>query len=361
MACGGPSSSSDNSLTNELAHHLGQVSLDASPILPAKVTKPVRNYSLKQLEIMATIGTGTFGRVILVRDNPTSKFYALKVMNISEVIKLQQVQHVNSEKEILSHISHPFIVNLNWTHHDNRFLYMLLDFVIGGELFAYLRAAQRFTNDMAVFYSSEIVMALDYLHSLNIIYRDLKPENILIDGDGHIRITDFGFSKRLEDKRKLTYTLCGTPEYLAPEIIQGRGHGKAVDWWALGILIFEMLVGYPPFFDEHPFRIYEKILSDRPDFPRHLESPAKDIVKRLLTHDTTKRLGCMRNGIDDVKTHKWFKCLDWDAAFQRKLKPPIIPQVRHPGDTCNFDKYPEDGWLCTPPVTGADLEPFKDF
>lgn len=187
---------------------------------------------------------------------------------------------------------------------------MLLEYVVGGELFTHLRRAGRFTNDMTRFYASEIVLAIEYLHSKDIIYRDLKPENLLIDHQGHIKITDFGFAKKVVDRYSYkkekenkgsyslimvrTWTLCGTPEYLAPEIIQSKGHGKAVDWWALGILIFEMLAGYPPFFDDNSFGIYEKILMGKVQFSAHFDPLAKDLLKRLLVSDRTKRLGNLK-------------------------------------------------------------------
>lgn len=332
---------------------------EASPVLTARTPHFSRKYSLRELEIQQTIGTGTFGRVVLARDIPTHHFYALKIMTVSEVIRLRQVEHVNNEKNILASISHPFIVNMIWTYHDNRFLYMLLEYVPGGELFTYLRTAHRFDNATSLFFASEIVMAMDYLHSQLIVYRDLKPENILLDNTGHIKLTDFGFAKRIEERR--TYTLCGTPEYLAPEIIQGRGHGREVDWWALGILIYEMLIGYPPFFDEHPFRIYEKILEGKVEWPRVVEANAKDLIKKLLVRDVTRRLGSLKHGVDDVKQHRWFRVLDWDSVLQRKVVPPIIPRVTHPGDTRNFERYPEDGWFNVPPLKDQDIEPFKDF
>ncbi|CDQ82686.1 unnamed protein product [Oncorhynchus mykiss] len=185
-------------------------------------------------------GTGTFGRVFLVKDKKSRAFYALKAMKIPDVIRLKQEQHVHNEKEVLTEVNHPFLIRLFWTHHDDRLLYMLMDYVPGGELFSYLRSRGRFSNTTGLFYSTEIVCAIEYLHSKEIVYRDLKPENILLDSEGHIRLTDFGFAKKLSDR---TWTLCGTPEYLAPEVIQSKGHGRAVDWWALGILIFEMLAG----------------------------------------------------------------------------------------------------------------------
>uniref|UniRef100_A0A096MH66 Protein kinase cAMP-dependent X-linked catalytic subunit n=1 Tax=Poecilia formosa TaxID=48698 RepID=A0A096MH66_POEFO len=347
---------------------------------------------------MATVGTGTFGRVFLVKDKKSKAFFALKQMKISDVIRLKQEQHVHNEKEVLTEISHPFLIRLFWTHHDDRFLYMLMDYVPGGELFSYLRSRGRFSNATGLFYTSEIVCAIEYLHSKEIVYRDLKPENILLDSEGHIRLTDFGFAKKLSDSNSnkvktakkrnnsplkistaknnvcsdiqttpknahapRTWTLCGTPEYLAPEVIQSKGHGRAVDWWALGILVFEMLAGYPPFFDDNPFGIYQKILSGKLEFPRHLDFYVKDLIKKFLVIDRARRLGNMKNGADDVKKHRWFKTVDWEAVPLRKLKPPIVPKVSHEGDTSNFDMYPDDDWKKDPPVPPKDLEIFKNF
>ncbi|XP_006825885.1 cAMP-dependent protein kinase catalytic subunit PRKX-like [Saccoglossus kowalevskii] len=317
-----------------------------------------RQYKLEDFDIHKTVGTGTFGRVVLVKDKKTKTYFALKVLNISEVIRLKQIEHIMSEKSILQQINHPFLIKLCWSHHDNTFLYMLLEYACGGELFTFLRDQGRFNTANALFYAAEIITSLDYLHNLDIVYRDLKPENVLLDRDGHVKITDFGFAKKLEDK---TWTLCGTPEYLAPEIIQSKGHGMSVDWWALGILIFEMLVGYPPFFDDNPFGIYEKILAAKIEWPRHLDLNAKDLIKRLLVIDRTKRLGAMKNGAEDIKKHKWFKGIDWEEVTDRKLTPPIIPEVLHDGDTQNFDEYDEEDWQNAAEVSEKDVEIFKDF
>jgi len=325
-----------------------------------------RKLSYRSFEIGDTLGTGTFGRVRLVAHpappgSNKHKFpstYALKILKKSEIIKLKQVEHIKAEKSILSRINHPFIVTLYSNFQDERSVYMLMEYVIGGELFSQLRKVGRFSDSTAKFYASEIVLALEYLHMQNIVYRDLKPENLLIDKEGHIKITDFGFAKYVEDR---TWTLCGTPEYLAPEIIQSKGHGKAVDWWALGILIYEMLAGYPPFYDENPFGIYQKILGGKFEFPHHFDANVKDLIKKLLTADRTKRFGCLKNGADDIKKHPWFKSVDWGKTFNRKAKPPFVPGYKSATDTSNFDKYPDSDPDNSVTLSAKDKELFKDF
>jgi len=318
----------------------------------AKLTK-------KKFLVGETLGTGTFGRVRMVTYNyKKPMYYALKMLKKSEIIRLKQVEHIKSEKSILSQINHPFIVVLYASFQDDNNLFMLMEYIIGGELFSQLRKVGRFSNDTSRFYAAEIVLALEYLHSKNIVYRDLKPENLLIDKDGHMKITDFGFAKVVEDR---TWTLCGTPEYLAPEIIQSKGHGKAVDWWALGILIYEMLAGYPPFYDENPFGIYQKILAGKIEFPRHFDPNAKDLVKKLLTADRTKRFGCLKDGAEDIKRHKWFKGVDWVKVYNRKVKPPFIPGYKSLDDTSNFDKYPDSEETSPAPLSQKDKDLFKEF
>lgn len=318
---------------------------------------------LEDFEMIKTIGTGTFGRVCLCRDR-SGAFHAMKIMEISDIFRLKQVEHVKNEKAILLQVQHPFIIRMFWTHHDATSLYMLFEYVSGGELFTYLRNAGRFTSATGAFYAAEIVLALEYLHRLHIVYRDLKPENLLLDKEGHLKITDFGFAKKLHDR---TWTLCGTPEYLAPEIIQSKGHNRAVDWWALGVLIYEMLAGHPPYLDANPFAIYEKILAGRVEWSKYIDPVAKDLIKKLLVNDRTRRLGSMRNGAEDVKRHRWFRGTNWDDVLEKKLKPPIVPKVSHDGDTGNFDDYPERDALMKRPtsscssVSEKDADTFDDF
>ncbi|EDV98040.1 GH17207 [Drosophila grimshawi] len=323
-----------------------------------QTAKGIRKYHLDDYKIIKTVGTGTFGRVCLCLDTVSEKYCAMKILAITEVIRLKQIEHVKNERNILREIRHPFVISLEWSTKDSTNLYMIFDYVCGGELFTYLRNAGKFTTQTSNFFAAEIVSALEYLHSLQIVYRDLKPENLLINRDGHLKITDFGFAKKLRDR---TWTLCGTPEYIAPEIIQSKGHNKAVDWWALGVLIYEMLVGYPPFYDEQPFGIYEKILNGKIEWERHMDAVAKDLIKKLLVNDRTKRLGNMKNGADDVKRHRWFKHLNWTDVYNKKLKPPILPEVQHDGDTGNFDDYPEEDGKPVKVVDQRDLQLFNEF
>ncbi|PWA02227.1 hypothetical protein BB558_001651 [Smittium angustum] len=306
---------------------------------PFKQNGPLNNHKgLANYNVKKTLGTGTFGRVYLSNKKNSPEFYAIKVLKKSQVVKFKQVEHINNEKNILESISHPFIVKLHCTFQDLRSLYMVMDFVPGGELFSHLRRHGRFSEDVAKFYTSEIVLAVEFLHRNNIVYRDMKPENLLLDSDGHIKITDFGFSKHVVDR---TWTLCGTPEYLAPEIISGKGHGKAVDWWAIGILIYEMTVGFPPFYDSNPYGTYAKILSGKFDLPQFLTQSAKNIISRLLTTEESARLGNLETGSEEIKRHPWFFVVNWNMIIHRQVTPPIKPKYMYPGDTSNFDSYPE--------------------
>lgn len=294
---------------------------------------------LNDFDIHRTLGTGSFGRVHLVQYRSTGQYFAMKVLKKSEVVRLKQVEHIQNEKNILEHTHHPMLVNMLGTFQDGTYVYMILEYVQGGEMFTYLRKYQRFSNQVAKFYAAEVLLALEYLHSKNVIYRDLKPENILLDSRGHVKITDFGFAKMVPD---VTWTLCGTPDYLAPEIIQSKGYGKSVDWYALGILIFEMLAGYPPFYDEDHFKLYEKILIGKIRWPQHIDPYAKDLIKRLLTSDLTKRYGNLKGGVGDIKRHRWFADVDWRKLRKQEVAPPIVPVIKYEGDTSNFDHYEEN-------------------
>ncbi|CBZ25616.1 protein kinase A catalytic subunit [Leishmania mexicana MHOM/GT/2001/U1103] len=315
-------------------------------------------WRLSDLEMRETVGTGTFGRVRLVKHKGTGQYAALKILKKQEILRMKQVDHVMAEASLLQEIDHPFIVSMLRGYMDKNRLYILLEYVVGGELFSHLRKAGKFPNDVSKFYCAEVILAFDYLHSKSIVYRDLKPENILLDQDGNIKITDFGFAKRVMER---TFTLCGTPEYLAPEIIQSKGHNKAVDWWALGILLYEMLVGYPPFFDDSPMKIYEKILLGKVLFPRWVDSKARDFIKGLLSLDPTKRLGNLPNGAEDIKNHKYFAEVDWNVVLSKKIPAPIPVRQHKEGDTHYFDKYPDSPLNPLRTLTPAQQDCFANF
>jgi len=303
-----------------------------------------------------TLGTGAFGRVRFTTYKPTGQHYALKTLKKAAIIKMKQVDHMMSETSILIKLKHPFIVNMYGKFHDSRYVHLVLEYIVGGEFFTHLRKAGRFDNTASCFYGACIAAIFEYCHSLNIIYRDLKPENILINNDGYVKLTDFGFAKVIEHR---TYTLCGTPEYIAPEVLLNKGHGKPVDWWTLGILIYEMIVGYPPFVDEDPMGIYQKILSGKIVFPKIIDKNAKSLVKKLLTADLGKRYGNLKNGADDIKQHKWFHELSWDDLLAKKIAPPFKPQVKGATDTSQFEDYPDSTEL--PPVVAAGQDPFSSW
>ena len=193
----------------------------------------------------------------------------------------------------------------------------------GGDLFSYHRSKGSFDFEQTQFYAAQVVSIFEYLHNKDIVYRDLKPENIMIGEDGYLKMIDFGFAKVM---KKRTFTICGTPEYIAPEILLNQGHGTPVDWWTLGILIYELLAGFPPFQDEDPLKIYLKIINTKPRYPNGFDSRVKSIVKHLLRRDLSKRFGNLKNGANDIKEHRIFEEVTWDSLLQRKVPVPYAPQ-----------------------------------
>ena len=289
----------------------------------------------KDLKVVGTLGKGSFGIVQLVKDS-TGKTYALKGISKVQVIHLGQQEHVMSEKNVMVALRHPFLIRLYSTYKDANAIFFLLEPCLGGELFTILRSRQSFNEQTAQFYAACVVSAFEYMHSKNIVYRDLKPENLLLDDKGYIKITDFGFAKVVTDR---TFTLCGTPDYLAPEVVSGQGHGKGVDWWCLGILIFEMLASYPPFYDEDPMRTYSKIMHGQYACPKHFSADAVDLIKKLLHPKPTKRLGVIKGGATLIKEHPWFKSMNWEALEKRTLPCPIPVKISHSEDLTNFEDY----------------------
>jgi len=295
--------------------------------------------STSDFDVGCVLGTGTYGLVNFAIHKRTKTAVAIKSISKTKTLAGHQVPHVLAERSILSVLESPFIVNLRGSFQDTNMVYMVMDFVPGGELFTLLQANRRFPEAAARFYAAEVVAALEYLHGRDVAYRDLKPENILIDSTGHIRLTDFGFAKVVPNDWR-TFTLCGTPDYSAPEVILNKGHGKAVDWWALGVLLFEMIAGIPPFFHDDLSQCYKRILSGQLNFPSGVFSPqAQDLITGLLQQDLSRRLGNQHNGIEGVKTHPFFAGIDWVQLRTCKYKPPHIPEVRNMADTGCFEDY----------------------
>jgi len=294
--------------------------------------------NLDAFDIIKTIGTGSFGRVHLVLSHTNNKYYAMKAIPKQHIAKEQQIEHIQEEKQILSELRHPLFIQLLGTFQTRTHLFIVTNYIAGGELFAVLKKKTRFANNVAKFYAAEVTIALEYLHSKDIIYRDLKPENIMLDITGHIKLVDLGFAKHVPD---VTYTLCGTPEYMAPEVILSKAYSKAVDWYALGILIYEMLCGYPPFYDQDQLQLYKKILSGKIYWPSYVIEDAKSLIKQLITPDLTKRYGNLKNGADDIKEHKWFAGVEWANVSKLGIAPPFIPEIYNEGDTRHFQRYSE--------------------
>lgn len=309
-----------------------------------KMNEEFTNIKLTDLRRIATLGVGGFGRVELVQiAGDSSRSFALKQMKKSQIVETRQQQHIMSEKDIMMEANCDFIVKLFKTFKDRKYLYMLMESCLGGELWTILRDRGNFDDQTTRFYTACVVEAFDYLHSQGIIYRDLKPENLLLDLKGYVKLVDFGFAKRLQVGRK-TWTFCGTPEYVAPEVILNKGHDISADYWSLGVLMFELLTGTPPFTGPDPMKTYNSILKgiDAVEFPRNITRTANALIKRLCRDNPAERLGYQRGGIKDIQKHKWFEGFYWDGLQNRTLNPPIVPTVRSVVDCSNFDEYPPD-------------------
>jgi len=305
------------------------------------VREETRYPSLEELEksTIGILGTGAFGTVTLVMDYKTNNSYALKAIRKAQILELGQHNHILNEKKVMSSLDSPFLVNLLNTYKDKWKVYFLIDVCLGGELFTILRKKQSFDEPTAKFYTGCVIEAFAYMHSNDTIYRDLKPENLVVTVKGYLKVTDFGFAKVVMDT---TYTLCGTPDYLAPEIVSGQGHGRGVDWWTLGILIYEMLASFPPFFDKDQLSTYRKIINGKVRFPKYISPEAKDLIGRLLTLRQTKRLGVIKGGADRIRISSWFAKFDWVALKSQTMPAPFIPTVKSTKDMGNFQNVKPD-------------------
>jgi len=286
------------------------------------------------------LGVGAFGRVTLVMHEATDQVYALKAIRKGQVIAMKQEEHIMNEKNLLAMCDHPFLLRLVATFQDKWEIYMLTELALGGELFAYLRARQRLDEDTARFYAACVGGAFSYMHDThNMCYRDLKPENLMFDEFGYIKVVDFGFAKIVKER---TFTLCGTPEYLAPEVILSKGHNTSVDWWAFGILIFEMLNGQPPFVADDPMDIYPLIIKNDVKYPAKFSKSVKFLISQLLVSNPAERLGSLKAKSRDVIGHAWFDKIDWPQMLARQIPAPYVPEIKSRTDTSNFEEVEEE-------------------
>jgi serine/threonine protein kinase len=257
-------------------------------------------------------------------------------MSKERLIELNQQEHVIAESHILGSIQHPNVVTLYGTFQDASNVYVCLEYLAGGEVYSHLRTLRTFEVDVARFYASEILIVLQALHSNGIVYRDLKPENLVFSCEGHVKFIDFGFAKEISDR---TYTLCGTPEYLAPEVVHGEGSSFSSDWWAFGILLYEFLVGRTPFADENENAMYHRICRGDMTFPPGMDAITKNLLEGLLRVDPSTRLGCTAIGAEEIKQHMWFDGVDWRRVYAHRYTPPLLPIVDGEGDSSNFADY----------------------
>jgi len=300
--------------------------------------KPECAARLDSFKMIEVIGKGSFGKVFLVGEKKTNYMYALKVLRKDNIIKRNQVEHTKTERNVLGYVNHPFIVGLKMAFQSKDKLYFVLDYCAGGELFFHLSKVGKFQEPRAAFYAAEIVLALEHIHALDIVYRDLKPENVLLDAKGHVRLTDFGLSKEgISSSSSGATSFCGTPEYLAPEILSRQGHGRAVDWWSLGALLYEMLTGLPPFYCRDREKLFEKIRKGHLDYPRSLSAAAQALLRGLLTKDPRRRLGSETEDAEMIKKHMFFDDTHWEKLVRGDIPPPWDPQINERTDTRQFD------------------------
>uniref|UniRef100_A0A8D1EAS8 Ribosomal protein S6 kinase n=1 Tax=Sus scrofa TaxID=9823 RepID=A0A8D1EAS8_PIG len=319
-----------------------------------------------QFELLKVLGQGSFGKVFLVKKisgSDARQLYAMKVLK-KATLKVRDRVRTKMERDILVEVNHPFIVKLHYAFQTEGKLYLILDFLRGGDLFTRLSKEVMFTEEDVKFYLAELALALDHLHSLGIIYRDLKPENILLDEEGHIKLTDFGLSKESIDHEKKAYSFCGTVEYMAPEVVNRRGHTQSADWWSFGVLMFEMLTGTLPFQGKDRKETMTMILKAKLGMPQFLSPEAQSLLRMLFKRNPANRLGAGPDGVEEIKRHSFFSTIDWNKLYRREIHPPFKPATGRPEDTFYFDpeftaKTPKDSPGIPPSANAHQL--FRGF
>uniref|UniRef100_A0A0V0J6H0 non-specific serine/threonine protein kinase n=1 Tax=Schistocephalus solidus TaxID=70667 RepID=A0A0V0J6H0_SCHSO len=319
--------------------------------------------------LLKVLGKGGYGKVFLARKISgvdSGQVFAMKVLKKASIVtSAKDTAHTKTERNILEMIKHPFLVQLHYAFQTPGKLYLALEFLAGGELFTQLEREGVFMEDQASFYLAEIILAIGHLHSMGIVYRDLKPENILLDTEGHVKLTDFGLSKERVDK-DLTHTFCGTIEYMAPEILLRQGHGKSVDWWSLGTLMYDMLSGGPPFAGEDRKKTMELVLRGKFVLAPYLSREAKRLLKGLLRKNVAERLGSKEEDAEEIKAHPFFRNTNWDQVYARQVEPPFKPTLTSETDVSRFDpQFTNENPVESPdegvPISASVCDVFEGF
>ena len=335
--------------------HLGSLS-ELMALHTQEVERQQMNEKIQfhDLQPMRTIGVGSFGRVRLVYHSLTDEIYGMKSLAKRLIVKYKQENHMRNERMLMAKVSHPFCSRLIKSFNQGSHVHLVTEYSAGGELFHLLdrQDGRFFRESQAKFYAACVILVLEHLHTKGIIYRDLKPENLMLDTEGYIKVIDFGFSKEVDG---YTYTMCGTPDYIAPEIITMQGHNRAVDYWSLGVLIYEMILGVPPFgtTNESEQQVYQNILDNNYDLPEEISAEAADLISRLLVNDPSRRLGMQRKGVRDLKEHAWLRDIDFIRLERKKLEPPYKPEIDDNFDSFGFDRYDDAEDTSSAPFTSG--------
>ncbi|XP_052097828.1 RAC-alpha serine/threonine-protein kinase-like isoform X2 [Mytilus californianus] len=327
-----------NSISDELKNS------DEGAEGPALFDKSKKKVSLDDFEFLKVLGKGTFGKVILCKEKVTGHLLAIKILKKQVIIQKDEVAHTLTENRVLQTTKHPFLTQLKYSFQTTDRLCFVMEYVNGGELFFHLSRERVFSEERTKFYGAEIISALGYLHENNIVYRDLKLENLLLDKDGHIKIADFGLCKEEMFYGASTKTFCGTPEYLAPEVLEDNDYGRAVDWWGTGVVMYEMMCGRLPFYNRDHDVLFELILLQSVRFPRTLSEDAKSLLEGFLKKNPHERLGGSEQDVKEIIAHPFFKTVNWQDLVEKKITPPWKPDVKNDYDT----KYIPDEFAQVP-------------
>ncbi|XP_004378770.1 serine/threonine-protein kinase N2 isoform X6 [Trichechus manatus latirostris] len=326
-------------------------------------------FNLQDFRCCAVLGRGHFGKVLLAEYKHTNEMFAIKALKKGDIVARDEVDSLMCEKRIfetVNSVRHPFLVNLFACFQTKEHVCFVMEYAAGGDLMMHIHT-DVFSEPRAVFYAACVVLGLQYLHEHKIVYRDLKLDNLLLDTEGFVKIADFGLCKEGMGYGDRTSTFCGTPEFLAPEVLTETSYTRAVDWWGLGVLIYEMLVGESPFPGDDEEEVFDSIVNDEVRYPRFLSTEAISIMRRLLRRNPERRLGASEKDAEDVKKQPFFRLIDWSALMDKKVKPPFVPTIRGREDVSNFDdEFTSEAPILTPPrepriLSEEEQEMFRDF